>query len=423
MICIARKEKCCGCESCVQACPQKCISFDEDGEGFRYPRVDMEKCVNCGLCENVCPVLHRRKKFLPTIVYAAKNPDELVRSSSSSGGVFSLLAELVIKKGGVVFGARFDEKWNVVHSYAETAEDMVAFRTSKYVQSRIGDSFKICKNFLDDGREVLFSGTSCQIAGLKRFLRKDYDNLLTVDVICHGVPSPKVWREYLSEIKENALEGVKNSVSSSLIPPISERDALSRWDRAEIKGISFRDKRTGWKKYSFALTLAKPSGDGKQNTVLLSHIHREDAYMMAFIRNLILRPSCHHCPAKGGQSGADISLADFWNIEQLMPNINDDKGVSMVMIHSEKGRQAFCNLDIQQFRIDVNDMWAICPTYYKSPLRHPNRKFFFNDLNTTSSAISPLLNQYAQETILLRFFKLANRIKTKLWKMTGFYMQ
>lgn len=325
MIDIKEKNGCCGCNACVQRCPKSCITMREDNEGFLYPEVDREVCIDCGLCEKVCPVIHQGEKRKPLAVYAVKHKDDKIRLSSSSGGAFTALAESVIDEDGVVFGAKFDEDWLVFHDYTDTKEGLVAFRGSKYVQSRIGDSFKKAEYFLKAGRKVLFSGTPCQIAGLKRFLRKEYDNLLTVDFICHGVPSPGVWREYLKE--ETARQcGGKNSVLSH--PNIKERDA-------RIESISFRDKRLGWKKYSFALTLSVPNGHGAKNTVLLSEPLNKNIFLRGFLTDLYLRPSCHACPAKSFKSGSDITISDFWGGQSIIPEWNDDKGISVMFLHKE----------------------------------------------------------------------------------------
>ena len=222
MIHITDREKCCGCEACIQRCPQQCITLHEDGEGFLYPETDEGRCIDCGLCEKVCPVIFQGTGRRPLNVYAAKNPDEEIRWESSSGGVFTLLAEKILSEGGVVFGARFDARWEVVHDYTENVEGLSAFRGSKYVQSRIGDSFRQTECFLKTGRKVLFSGTPCQIAGLKLFLKKEYDNLLTVDFICQGVPSPGVWRKYLKEIAARRAAG-KNTVLLFVSPRRMER--------------------------------------------------------------------------------------------------------------------------------------------------------------------------------------------------------
>ena len=197
------KSDCVGCFACCSICPVDCIAMQDDKEGFLYPFYhDKKQCINCGCCKKVCPVITQRNDSKPLGVYAAKNPDEKIRLQSSSGGIFTLLAEHIINEGGVVFGARFNENWEIIHSYAETIEGVATFRGSKYVQSKIGESYKQAKFFLTmgGGRKVLFSGTPCQIAGLKAFLQKDYSNLLTVDFVCHGVPSPLVWKKYLDEL-------------------------------------------------------------------------------------------------------------------------------------------------------------------------------------------------------------------------------
>lgn len=329
MITITNKSLCCGCAACVQICPKQCIQLLADREGFLYPLVDASLCIDCGLCEKVCPEKAEALESKPTHVYAAVNPNEAVRKVSSSGGIFTLLAEAVIAGGGVVFGARFDKDWSVIHDYAETLEGFGAFRGSKYVQSRIGETFRQAEQFLKAGRKVLFSGTPCQIMGLKKFLRKEYDNLLAVDFVCHGVPSPLVWKKYIEEILVRQDE--KKTISSHSKPLIHGRDTL-------IDGISFRNKCLGWKKYSFALILSKATAAGEKNTVSFSSIFYDNAYMQAFLSNLSLRPACYRCPAKAGKSGSDIMLGDFWGIEKIAPEIDDDCGCSLLFINNPELR-------------------------------------------------------------------------------------
>ncbi|MBR5512191.1 MAG: Coenzyme F420 hydrogenase/dehydrogenase, beta subunit C-terminal domain [Bacteroidaceae bacterium] len=292
------KHKCCGCSACMQACPKGCIAMREDKEGFLYPEVDKNQCIDCGLCEKVCPVLLAKEKQKSFKVYAAKNTDEQIRIKSSSGGIFTLLAEKTIEEKGVVFGARFDDNWEVVHDYTETKEGIAFFRGSKYVQSKIGETYKQAKEFLKNGRKVLFTGTPCQIAGLKSYLRKEYGNLLAVEVICHGAPSPQIWREYLAETRG--------------------------WQK--ITGIDFRDKSYGWKSY---WTYIKG-----ENTDIVKEKFFNNAYMIGFLKNLYLRPSCYNCPFKISKSEADVTLGDFWGIENVMPQFDDDKGCSVVILHS-----------------------------------------------------------------------------------------
>lgn len=340
----------------MQACPKRCISFKQDSEGFQYPKVDETLCIQCGLCENICPVLNDGTVRVPLSSYAAINDNEEERLKSSSGGIFILLAKKIISEGGVVFGAKFNEQWNVVHAYSEKEAGLSAFMGSKYVQSRIGTTYTQAREFLNAGRKVLFSGSPCQIAGLRNFLRKDYDNLLTVDVICHGVPSPMVWQEYLSEIKENARK-CENTVSLSPNRSISESDTLLGSKEVEIEGITFRDKRLGWKKFSFALTLAEATADGKKNSVSLSHIHNKDPYFLGFNNyNLYLRPSCYQCPVRDLRSGSDLTLADFWGIETLIPELDDDKGVSVIMVNTEKGQQLIKQLGLRIYNVKYRDI-------------------------------------------------------------------
>lgn len=347
MIEIINKKDCCGCSACVQKCPKQCISLKEDEEGFLYPVVDKDICIDCGLCEKVCPVLHQGEERKPLKVYAAKNQNEEIRLQSSSGGVFTLFAEEVIKEGGVVFGARFDEKWEVKHDFTETIDELSAFRGSKYVQSRIEDNFQKVEAFLKQGRKVLFSGTPCQVAGLKRFLRKEYDNLLTVDFVCHGVPSPGVWRQYLKETIARMCD--KNSVSSD---PIS-------MDNAHIESISFRNKSTGWKKYSFALTLSATARSGVKNTVSLSEIFSRNTFMKGFLADLYLRPSCYTCPAKCGKSGSDITIGDLWGALSIIGH-DDDRGTSLVLEYK-----------INAFFKNTSSLWIKEIDYYKSCLNNP----------------------------------------------------
>ena len=231
MIRILDKEKCCGCESCVQVCPKQCIKFVKDWQGFGYPKVIESECINCGVCEKSCPIINASNKSLPSDVplFAAYNDDARERATSSSGGIFKQLASYVIAKKGVVFGAAFDEKWNVNHGYVESVTEIERLKRSKYVQSSIKDNYKKVKSFLQDARLVLFVGTPCQIAGLKAFLKKDYENLLTVDVVCHGVPSPLVWKKYLGEIKAKVKK--KNNVKNVEITHISFREKAPSWRR------------------------------------------------------------------------------------------------------------------------------------------------------------------------------------------------
>lgn len=340
----------------MQACPKKCIDFTQDNEGFSYPQVDRSLCINCDLCEKVCPVLHPYDNRTPQKTLAAINKDDKVRMSSSSGGIFTLLAEKTIDEGGVVFGARFDEQWQVVIDVVETKEAVKAFRGSKYLQAQVGDSFLRCKQYLDAGRKVLFTGTPCQVSALRHFLRKDYVNLLAVDFICHGVPSPLIWKCYLNEV---VIAGCRS-----------------------IKDIQFRSKSRGWKLFSFALEYNK---DGQSLT--MSSPFKEDIYMKAFLKNLILRPSCHSCPAKCGKSHSDITIADFWGIEIVNPKMDNDQGTSLVLINTDKGASS---LPSDNMKITEEEFHSAIKknTAWSNPAApHHRRAEFFRNLSTDRSIV------------------------------------
>ena len=333
MIEIKDKKDCCGCHACATICAKHCITMQADEEGFLYPIVDKDACIDCGLCEKICPVINQSESRKPLKVYAAKNKNEDIRRQSSSGGIFTLLAEKVIDEGGVVFGARFDENWNVIHAWSDTIEGIVAFRGSKYVQSTIGDTYREAMDFLKQGRKVLFTGTPCQIAGLKKYLRKEYNNLLTVDVVCHGVPSPLVWRTYLDETREQLRSN--RDVEKSFV-------SLSIDELPVITGVSFRDKTNGWKKYCFSLRYRSIKGEKELLQPFTNNI-----FMKGFLANLYLRPSCYACASRSGKSGSDISIADFWGVRNYYPEFDDDKGIGLILVNSNKGNSIYEVIDAQ----------------------------------------------------------------------------
>lgn len=402
MIQIKHKKDCCGCNACVQRCPKQCITMQADGEGFLYPIVDTALCIDCGMCEKVCPVINQSEPRKPQKAYAAYNKNEEVRLQSSSGGIFTLLAEETIKKGGVVFGVKFNEDWMPEFDYTETIEGITPFRGSKYVQAIVGNAYKEAENFLKQGREVLFSGTPCQIAGLKKYLRREYENLLAVDIICHGVPSPKVWNMYLKETSSrllNTIPGGKNTVGS----------ANGGEPKSCIEAISFRSKITGWKKYSFLLKLNFPTFDGK-NTVVFTEPFGENNFMRAFLSDTILRPSCYACPAKQGKSHSDITIADFWGIDTIDPAFDDDKGCCLVLLNTEKGSTVYNLFHLTSKEKTFEEGIKHNSAYYRSCKPHPNRKRFFKGLDKTEN-----LSAY-----ILRMQKptLATRIKNKIKRYT-----
>lgn len=402
MINITDKKDCCGCSACVQKCPKHCITLKEDNEGFLYPKVDASLCIDCGLCEKVCPWLNRPEPLRPQEVLAVKNRNEEERMASSSGGVFIALAKKVIEKGGVVFGAVFDENWEVRHAYAETLEGVRLMMGSKYVQSRIGDSYREAERFLKDGREVLFTGTPCQVTGLHNYLRKDYPNLLSVDFLCHGVPSPGVWRRYLDETfnvrsARRAAAG-KNTVLSSSLKSLPV-----------ITGIEFRDKKLhGWKKYSFVVRGSAPKAD--KNSVLLSDIYYDNPYMRGFLSNVYLRPSCYQCKCKNGVSRSDLTIADFWGL--MMSAIDDDKGIGMVLTNTDKGREIFSKLNMEVNPSTFEIAKRFNGGFHESVKVHPKRRFFYEELSKGVS-VEPAVNKVLHVSVHKRICNKLKRIVKK----------
>ena len=356
------KIHCTGCSACASACPKQCISMEADTEGFWYPKIEQKSCVNCGVCEKVCPVLHKRESASESpLAYAAFHPDEAVRLESSSGGMFSLLAAEMIRRGGVVFGAAFDSRLNAEHSYSKTEADLKRFRGSKYVQSRIGPSYEEARCFLESGRPVLFSGTPCQIAGLKSFLGKEYEGLICQDVVCHGVPSSKVWRKYL-DFQQSA-------------------------EQSKVEQAFFRDKTHGWVDFSLSLEFQ----NGKEHVQTLD----SDLYMRAFLRNLSLRPSCYNCAFKMPYGQSDITLADFWGIRTVDAEMFDDRGVSLVLTHTEKGKCFFFQAAKEAvFREeDWRQALRFNPAAHRSAALPANRRAFFEKLDTED--FKALVSKYA----------------------------
>ena len=397
MILLENKKDCCGCAACVQICPKQCIQLMEDNEGFLYPKIDQLACIDCGRCDLVCPVINQSEKRKPIKIYAAKNRDEQIREESSSGGIFTLIAEQVIMEGGCVFGACFDDNWGVVHDCREKIGDLGAFRGSKYLQSEVRDTYNQCKKYLKQSRKVLYSGTPCQIAGLKKFLNKDYSNLLTVDFICHGVPSPKVWQLYKQELLDKY-----NDIYSQ--------------NTSELTNISFRNKTEGWKKFSFIANIKLST----KEDVIFRETLDNNIYMKGFLRDLYLRPSCYECPSRNFKSDSDITIADFWGVENELKEFDDDKGVSLLMINTLKGESELSKLDsnIQLILSSYEQALRGNPSMENNPSMHKKRDSFFADLE--KKKLSELIKDNINPTFKEKIFLLKRRIRNKflyLWKV------
>ena len=306
---------CTGCGVCEIICPQKCIQMVSDSSGFLYPFVDKDKCNHCGLCRKTCPVLNRvPDDGTKPDAYAVWHKDETVRKTSSSGGAFYAMGNAILKQGGVVFGAAFDDDFQVKHKCCESTDELAKLQGSKYVQSNMENAYKMVSSVLAEKRSVLFSGTPCQIAALKQYLNSDSERLFTVECICHGVPSPGLWDSYI-RYREDEVD-----------------DKLLR--------VSFRDKTEGWKNFSLSMTF--DNGKNYRENV------GEDPYLRFFVQGYSLRDSCSLCPFKNMHRSADITMADFWNVTEILPDIQDDnKGVSLILIQSDKGRQLLHAIDNQ----------------------------------------------------------------------------
>lgn len=367
MIKIQEKDQCCGCWACYNVCPKHCINMIEDKEGFRYPQINKNACIDCGLCEKVCPIKQPQMNDSQPISYVIQNKDSDTLRKSTSGGFFTGIAKYAISNGGIVFGSAFDKNMVLKHQYSETEEDCKHFRGSKYLQSLIEDSYLKAKEFLDKGKLVIFSGTPCQIAGLYSFLRnRVYENLITVDLVCHGVPSPLLFRKYISYHEEQNNSKVINYLS---------RDKYYGYDYSTAT-IFFNNKEKQYHKGMEA-----------------------DIMLRLYFKNICSRPSCYNCHFKTLNRISDITIFDCWNAPSVSRNFSN-KGATNVFIHTEKGQSIFN-------KIKENFIWA--PSDIDTIIKrdgvmikntvpmNPKREEFFNDLNERN--ISYIENKYLNVSI------------------------
>lgn len=298
------KEKCCGCGACMNVCPKKAISMQEDKYGFLYPQIDVNVCIKCGACQRACHFQHKTEVNVPIQTFAACSKSDRILKNSASGGAFATLAKKTLVNGGVVFGAAFDESWTVCHICIESVDELHRLQGSKYVQSSIGITYQQVKRLLKERRHVLYSGTPCQIAGLYGYLGKDDENLLTVDLICHGVPNRRMLQDYLKTF-------------------------------GEVEYFTFRDKSLGW---------------GINGKVVIKGNKRSQKlwqsaspYLYYFTQGLIYRDSCYKCKYTCKHRPADITLGDYWGIEKQHPEylgksgFDTKKGISVMIANTEKG--------------------------------------------------------------------------------------
>lgn len=340
MIKITDKSLCCGCSACVTACPAQCIVLRRDREGFDYPVANPDRCIGCGKCEKICPVLNPRETVKPLETLAVRN--EAFLDGSSSGGVFPSLAEKVLEDGGVVYGSVVNDDMTVGHLDAEDMVGVDRMRGSKYVQSDLYSVFEEIGDHLSDGRKVLFSGTPCQVAGLKSYLGDSSEGLCTVDCACHGVPSPGLWEKYVK--------------------------ALEKAEGNKIKHVMFRDKSRSWMHYDFVYD----AGNGE-----VRRPYMKDPYMALFVQNMTLRPCCYSCPVRGGRSGSDLTLADMWSVGTAFPELNDDRGVSLVLLNSENGRKMLAETGLVARSVDPLQAFRNNGGFAESVEKPERREEFF----------------------------------------------
>lgn len=345
-IILASIDGCTGCMACRFVCPKSAIIVESDQEGFLRPKISQELCIRCGCCEGACPVLHRPVQKQAQKCYVARAKSKSLRLACSSGGISELVAKRVLAEGGVVFGCVMEKNTNVaIHCKIDTDELLERMRGSKYVQSDLRETFGEVRLELEKGHRVLFIGTPCQIAGLKRCVRTNSQNLLTMTFMCHGVPSPAVWNKYLKEVQ-------------------------SRF-RSQIKRISFRSKNYSWRRCALVLEFSKTRAN-------LIQEKSKNTYLRAFLSDLCLRPSCYACQFKNGYSGADITLADCWGVSGVAPELDDDTGTSLLLLHSECAQALFEELEpvIETKEITFEKMIEANRAYLDSPKQPISRGVF-----------------------------------------------
>lgn len=370
---LAELNQCTGCQACASACPRGCIHMDCDEEGFLRPVAQSSNCVDCGLCEASCPIMC--PPVLPEndpTAYAAYSRDERLRAESSSGGIFSEIALEVLKQHGAVFGAAYDDRFKVIHICTEQLEELAKLRGAKYTQSDLGDTFLNIKKRLDSKQFVLFSGTPCQVAGLKAFLRKEYDNLICVDFVCHGVPSPMAWQKYLEY--QAQLDDVK----------------------APITAVNMRAKDSGWSRYAYSHQFQY--ADGAVHSVRNS----DSLFMKLFVGDYLSRESCADCRFKGYRHVSDITLGDFWGIWDIAPDMDDNRGTSVVLCHSERGIQLLRQMKnrIMLKAVSLEEASRQNPSMLNSSAPNPKRKEAFEIIKADD--FSTFGNWFQPEHLTLR---------------------
>ena len=375
MIEIKDKSLCSGCSACEQVCPKNCIKLIPDNEGFLYPSVNKEECINCGLCDKTCPILNpiEEKPFCQD-GYIMQNLDEDLRKNSTSGGFFTAAAMYAINKGGVVFGAVYDKNFVVIHKSVQSVDELEQFRFSKYSQTVPGDCFKEAKKFLEEGRFVLFCGTPCHIEGLKAYLKKEYSNLLTLDFVCHAVPSPLTFKRYIEYQKER----------------------LGDFDK-----INFRDKSPFG--YTYSMFSIK-----NKNKLLYKEGVDTDPMMRAFFTDICDRPSCYRCAFKKRYRVSDITMWDCFEPKRFDKSF-DNKGTNRILVHTDKGRQCLEEIksNFKYAVIDADELTYKVKEMFSPVNENPKRSDFMKDCANMNAG--QLINKYFANNAKTRVEKTVRR--------------
>lgn len=358
MICIERKEECCGCTACYNVCPVGCIKMTPDEEGFVYPAVDKKKCIGCEKCQAVCPMLAKEEvenkeienKEIESYVLRTKNKDVLM--NSTSGGFVTPLMKWVLEKNGIICAASYDEDYNVVHVFIDSDnEELDKIKGSKYVQSQLNDSFKKIKDYLKNGKFVCFIGTTCQVKGLKEYLGMEYEGLLSVDLVCHGTPSPKLWRKYL--------------------------DYQTEKHQSQIKSISFRNKTYGY--HSGTMKMEFENGNTYYGSA------RVDYMLKSFFKEISSRPSCYKCKFKQLERCSDFTIYDCWHASDLVKQLKDDDcGYTNLMVQSDVGRKVLEKVRdrYEIYKVDTEQAVSLDGIMVrKSAIPHPKRNEYYKDID------------------------------------------
>ena len=374
---IIEKNKCTGCTACYNICPKGAIEMIEIN-GFKYPHIDSNKCINCGLCKKICPIYKKNNDSLNKC-YVGFSKDIKDLEKSSSGGIFPLIARNILNDNGIVIAASFKNN-KLSHIIIDNIKDLDKLKGSKYLQSDLSNIFKHVKENINN-KKILFVGTPCQVGGLKSYLKKDYENLICIDLICHGVPSPKLFDKYVKYLEDNNNDKLKN--------------------------YNFRDKKTGWDTYSNTATFKN-----KKYTELAS----SNSYMKLFLKDIALRESCYDCNFKLGNKYSDITLGDFWNVQKYYPDMYNKKGVSAIIINTEKGNHLFNTIkdNITYKECNIDEILKGNPSLKYSSIKPINRDNFFKDLNTLS--FNEINNKYTKTPLYIKVLRKLKKISKKIFK-------